>query len=288
MMKSRTVRRIRIREGRKMSLWLETIGILAVAACGLLAGRWASKHSSAARITAMVFSFGIVGLILLARLSVLWQYLPPLRPVATGRLRFMLLAFAVTVGLTAPLSQLRNIFSRYMTCLVMSVIIAVLITLPFMGPALVQHDLSDTVTRLDIDGVCRQSQSFTCGPAAAVTALKHFGMDAAEGQLAVAARTSPVIGTSPWNLYQVIKDTYAPQGLRCRFSYLASLDAIPAGSITLVIIRGEALTDHCVAVMACDDRIVTIADPMEGLIYVPRLQFAQQWRHCGIILQRPL
>ena len=136
-----------------MSLWMETIGILAVAACGLFAGRWASKQSSAARITAMVFSFGIVGLILLARLNVLWDYLPPLRPVAAGRLRFMLLAFAVTVGLTAPLTQLRSIISRMITCLVMSVIIAVLITLPFMGPALVQRDLSETPTRLDIDGV---------------------------------------------------------------------------------------------------------------------------------------
>ena len=271
-----------------MSLWLETIGILVVAACGLLAGRWASKHSSTARVTAMVFSFGIVGLILVARVSILWEYLPPLRPIAASRLRFVLLAFAVTVGLTAPLTQLRSIISRLITCLVMSVIIAVLITLPFMGPALVQQDLSDTVTRLDIDGVCRQSQSFTCGPAAAVTALKHFGMDATEGQLAVAARTSPVIGTSPWNLYQVLKDNYTSQGLRCRFSYLDSLDAIPDDSIALVVVKDAVLTDHCVAVMAYDDLTVTIADPMEGLIYVPRLQFAQQWRRCGIILQRPL
>ena len=236
----------------------------------------------------MVFSFGIVGLILLARLSVLWEYLPPLRPISAGRLRFVLLIFAVTVGLTAPLTQLQSYVSRFVTCLVMSVIIAVLVTLPFMGPALVQQDLSETVTRLDIDGVCRQSQSFTCGPAAAVTALKHFGVDATEGQLAVAARTSPVIGTSPWNLYQVLKDNYTSQGLRCRFSYLDSLDAIPDNSIALVVVKDAVLTDHCVAVMAYNDQTVTIADPMEGLIYVPRLQFIKQWRRCGIILQRPL
>jgi len=288
MMKSRTVRWIRIQEGRKMSLWMETIGILAVAACGLLAGQWASKHSSAIRITAMVFAFSIVGLILLARLSFLWPYFPPLRPVAAGRLRFMLLAFAVTIGLTAPLTQLRSVISRLITCLVMSVIIAVLVTLPFMGPALVQRDLSGIPTRLDIDGVCHQSQPFTCGPAAAVTALKHFGVNAAEGQLAVAARTSPIIGTSPWNLYQVLKDTYSSQGLRCRFNYLDSLEAIPSDSIALVVVKDAVLTDHCVAVMGYNDQTVTIADPMEGLVHVPRPQFVRQWRNCGIILQRIL
>lgn len=271
-----------------MSLWMETIGILAVAACGLWAGAWASKHSSAARITAMAISLVIVGIILLSRLSILWQVLPTLCPIAAGRLRFVLLAFAVTVGLTSPLTQLRNMLSRFVTCLVMSFIIAVLITLPFMGPALVQQDLSSTPTRMDIDGVCRQSLSFTCGPAAAVTALKHFGMNATEGQLAVAARTSPVIGTSPWELYRAIKANYASQGLRCRFSYLDSLDAIPDDSIALVVIKNALLTDHCVAVMTYNERTVTIADPVEGLVRIPRVQFTRQWRHCGIILQRPL
>ncbi len=280
---------VKLYAGREnMSLWLETIGILAVAACGLFAGRWSSKHSPTARIMAMAAAFGIILLILLARLSVLWPYLPPLRPIAAGRLRFILLTFAVTIGLTAPLSQLRSIISRFTTCVLMSIFIAILITLPFMGPALVQGDLSCIPTQIDVDGVCRQSQPFTCGPAAAVTALKYFGMDTTEGQLAVAARTSPVIGTSPWNLYRVLKDNYSSQGLRCRFSYLDSLDAIPADSVTLVVVRDATMLDHCVAVMSYTDETVTVADPMEGLVYIPRIQFAQQWRNCGIILQRSL
>jgi predicted double-glycine peptidase len=236
----------------------------------------------------MTVAFGIVGLILLARLSVLWPYLPLLRPIAAGRLRFILLTFAVTTGLTAPLGQLHSIVSRFFTCVAMSIFIAVLITLPFMGPALVQQDLSKIPTQFDIDGVCRQSQSFTCGPAAAVTALNYFGFNATEGGLAVAARTSPVIGTSPWNLYQVLKDNYASEGLLCRFDYLDSLDAIPTDSVTLVVVRDATMLDHCVAVMGYTDRTVTIADPMEGLVHIPRLQFTQQWRHCGIVLQRSL
>jgi ABC-type bacteriocin/lantibiotic exporter with double-glycine peptidase domain len=170
----------------------------------------------------------------------------------------------------------------------MSVFLAILIALPFMGPAIVQRDLSDVPTQLDIDGVCRQSQPFTCGPAAAVTALKHFGLNADEGDLAVAARTSPIIGTSPWNLYQVLKDSYAAQGLRCSFGYLNSLEAAPRDGIILALVRDAVLTDHCVAVLAYTEQTVTIADPMEGLVNVPRAQFARQWRNCGIILQRSL
>jgi hypothetical protein len=149
----------------------------------------------------MAVSFAVVGLILLSRQGVLWETLPVLRPIAASRLRFVLLAFAVTLGLTAPLTQLRSYASRFITCLIMSFFIAILISFPFLGPALIQSDLAASQTRIDIDGVCRQSQPFTCGPAAAVTALNRFGVQASEGNLAMAAHTSPVIGTSPWDLY---------------------------------------------------------------------------------------
>lgn len=271
-----------------MSLWFETIGILLIAICGLLAGRTASRHSAGARVIAMGVSFGLVGLILLARLNVLWELFGLLRPIAAGRLRFMLLAFAVTIGLTAPLSRLRSIISRLATCVVMSILLAVLITLPFMGPALVQENLSAMPTQIDSDGVCRQSQPFTCGPAAAVTALQRLGFEAGEGQLAVAARTSPIIGTSPWNLYRAIQSDYGDAGLRCSFGYLDSLDAVPEDGVALVVIRDALLTDHCVAVLGYTEQMVTVADPIDGLVSMPRVQFNQQWRHCGIILQRPL
>lgn len=271
-----------------MSLWIETIGILLVAVTGLFIGRWASHRSAGWRIGAMALSFAIIILIFISRQSILWRWCPPLCPISAGRFRFVLLAFSVSLGLTAPLSQLHSVISRFATCLIMSVFITILITLPFMGPALAQEDLSMIPTRLDLNGVCRQSQSFTCGPAAAVTALEYFGFDAAEGALAVGARTSPVIGTSPWNLYRTLKDNYTSQGLECSFRHLGSLEAIPADSIALVVVRDAVLTDHCVAIMGYNDHTVTVADPMAGLVRIPRARFAQQWRNCGIILQRSL
>jgi predicted double-glycine peptidase len=265
---------------------LETLGVVLTALAGLFIGRWASKRSSAARIVAMLVAFAVIGLILLARQGQLWSTFPMLCVVSASRIRFVLLAFAVTLGLTTPLSQLHSNISRFVTCLIMTAFIGVLISLPFIGPMVISRQLASTPNRIDVDGVCIQSRPFTCGPAAAVTALNHFGFEAAEGQLASDARTAPLIGTSPWNLYRALKSNYAGQGLDCSLEYFDSLDQMPAGAVMLAVVRDTAATDHCVAVMSMDAQTVSIADPMEGLVSMPRWRFIQQWRNCGIIMQR--
>ena len=271
-----------------MILWLETFGILLIAITGIVLGRWASRRSTSSRIFAMGVSFSVVGLILLARLGSLWEAFPLLRPIAASRLRFVLLAFSVTLGLTAPLTQLRSYASRFITCLVMAFFIAILVSFPFLGPALIRSDLAVSQTRIDIDGVCRQTQPFTCGPAAAVTALNRFGVEATEADLAMAARTSPVIGTSPWELYKTLKSDYAADGIEYSFLYMRSIDQLPADAVLLAVVRDAAATDHCVAVLAVNENTITVADPMAGLVHMPRDSFTQLWRNCGILLQRPL
>jgi predicted double-glycine peptidase len=271
-----------------MELWLETLGILLIAVVGFILGRWAACRSTQARVFAMVASLIVVTLILLARQGRLWGTFPLLCPIAASRLRFVLLAFAVTLGLTAPLGQLRSFLSRLVTCAIMAVFIAILISFPFVGPAMIQSDLAELQNRIDTDGVCRQSQPFTCGPAAAVTALNHFGLEAAEGELARRCRTSPVIGTSPWELYRTLKSDYADQGLECSFLHMNSIDQLPADAILLAVVRDAPVTDHCVAVLDVNKTTVTIADPMAGLIHIPRDSFSKLWRNCGILLQRSI
>lgn len=269
-------------------LWVETFGILLIAAAGILLGRAASRRSVSARIFAMSVSFAVVGLILLARVGSLWQSVPLLCPIAASRLRFVLLAFAVTLGLTAPLSQLRSYTSRFITCVVMAFFIAILVSVPFLGPVLIRSELAASPTKIDIDGVCRQSQPFTCGPAAAVTALNHFGVQATEAELAIDAHTSPIIGTSPWDLYHTLKSDYADEGIKYSFLHMRSIDQLPDDAVLLAVVRDAPTTDHCVAVLAVNDSTVTVADPMAGLVYMPRDSFTQLWRNCGILLQRPL
>jgi predicted double-glycine peptidase len=271
-----------------MTVWFETVGILLIAIVGILLGRWASVRSTSARIFAMSASFAVVALILVSRQGSLWHTFPFLCPIAASRLRFVLLAFAVTLGLTAPLSQLRSLTSRFVTCLIMSFFITILVSLPFLGPVLIQSDLAASRTRIDMDGVCRQSQPFTCGPAAAVTALSRFGVQATEGELAMQSHTSPIIGTSPWDLYRTLKSNYASQGIEYSFLHMNSIDQLPADAILLAVVRDAPATDHCVAVLSVHENTITIADPMAGLVNMPRESFTHLWRNCGILLQRPL
>lgn len=271
-----------------MALWLETIGMLLTAVLGIGLGLASSRRSMWTRVAAMVAAFAMVGLILLARQDALWGRLPFLCPLAAGRIRFVLLVFAVTLGLSAPLDQLSSRVSRVATCLVMSLMIGVLISLPFLMPAVLQNEFSISRTRMDVDGVCRQTRAYTCGPAAAVSALKRLGLEADEGALALQARTGPLVGTSPWDLYKAIESTYASQGLSCAFERYNSLEQIPPGGILLAIVNDRFALDHCVAVLAYDENTVTLADPAEGLVHMPRPQFTQEWRNCGILLYRPL
>ena len=170
----------------------------------------------------------------------------------------------------------------------MSVFVAILVSFPFLGPVIIRSDLAVSKARIDIDGVCRQSQPFTCGPAAAVTALNHFGIEALESDLAIQARTSPVIGTSPWDLYRTLKSDYADAGVEYSFLHMNSIDQLPADAVLLAVVRDAPATDHCVAVLGVDENTVTVADPMAGLVYIPRDSFSKLWRNCGILLQSTL
>ncbi|NLK42659.1 MAG: hypothetical protein GX298_11495 [Planctomycetes bacterium] len=269
-----------------MNLWLETIGVFAVAATGMLLGHIASRSGARSLAAALGVSFLLVGLVLLGRLPAVIYSWPMLYPLAAGRVRFVLLVFAVTLGFSAPLAQLRSPRVRMLVCVMMAMFVSALTILPFVGPAAVQGQLAAIGTQWDADGVCRQSQPFTCGAAAAATALRRLGIEAEEGALAVAARTGPMIGTSVWTLYQALDEQFTPQGVSCSFSMFDRLAAVPHNSVMLAVMRDTAFSDHCVAVLEMTAHTVTLADPAQGLVRLSMEQFMSSWRGSGIVLRR--
>lgn len=271
-----------------MELWLETIGVFTLAALGMLLGHIASRSGSFSRTAVLLITFLLMGLILAGRFPALVFRWPQLYPLAAGRVRFVLLILAVTLGLTAPLAQLTRPSVRMVTCVIMALFVSALTILPFLGPAVVQDQLKTLQACFDNDGVCRQTQPFTCGAAAAVTGLRQLGIEADEGSLAVSARTSPVIGASSWTLYLAIRDRYAPQGLLCSFGMFDSIEAVPRDAVMLAVMRNLRFSDHCVVVIDITDKYTVIADPAEGLLRISTAAFLQSWRNCGIILRRPL
>jgi len=269
-----------------MTLWLETIGVFGVACLGILLGSVASRSGALSRTAALTITFLLVALTLAGRIDALAYRWPELYALAAGRVRFVLLVFAVTLGLSTPLAQLTRPGVRMITCILIALFVSALTILPFVGPAAVQHQLLALKTTFDADGVCRQSQPFTCGAAAAVTGLRHLGFASDKGRLAVDARTSPVIGVSPWTLYQAIRRQYQPQGLECWFGFFDSLAQVPRDAALLAVMRDSAWGDHCVAVLEITSAEVVVADPALGLQRVPTAQFLRSWRGTGIVLRR--
>ena len=158
--------------------------------------------------------------------------------------------------------------------------------LPFLVPALIKEQLLNIRTRVDSNGICFQTKDYTCGPAAAVTALRRLGLPAHEGEIAVLAHSSPIAGTLPGCLSTALQNRYSADGLRCQYRYFDSLAELDNGGITLAAVRGAFLSDHCVAVLGVSERMVTVADPVLGRKLMSAEQFEKIWRFSGIVLKR--
>jgi hypothetical protein len=157
--------------------------------------------------------------------------------------------------------------------------------LPFFVPVLIKGNLTNLRTKMNADNVCVQSTDYTCGPAAAVTALRRLGLAAQEGEIAILSHTSPVVGTLPWCLYKAIQHRYSSEGLDCRLRRFDSIDQLREADVTLAVVRDAFLLDHCVVVLEVGDETVTIADPVLGQTKMSHKDFAGVWRFYGIALK---
>ena len=158
--------------------------------------------------------------------------------------------------------------------------------LPFLAPALLKNYLSNINTRMDLNGICYQSKNYTCGPAAAVTALRRLGLPAEEGEIAILSHTSPVTGTLPWCLYKALQDRYGADGLKCQYRRFDSASQLRNAGVILAVVKDAFLRDHCVAIIEISDHTVTIADPVSGKQSMSYGEFEKIWRFSGITLER--
>jgi len=147
-------------------------------------------------------------------------------------------------------------------------------------PAFSYQQLVDLKTLIDVDGVCIQSNSYTCGPAAAVTVLRQKGFRAEEGELAVWAHTTRFTGTQPDVLCRVIQDHC---GVPCREVFFHDISELRSCVPVVVTVTFAFLVDHFVTVLEVTDTTVVVGDPLEGRVELTREQFDRRWRGCGIV-----
>ncbi|MHC4728035.1 MAG: cysteine peptidase family C39 domain-containing protein, partial [Planctomycetota bacterium] len=230
--------------------------------------------------------FSLVIMMVLARYNNELIFVRPFSWIVAGRMRFVILAFAITMGLTVPLSRLPRRFEKILVCILMAGVVIWHSVLPFLVPALIKDHLSNIQTRLSYNGNCFQSTDYTCGPAAAVTALGKLGLPAEEGEIAVLSHTSPVAGTLPDCLSSALQNRYGAAGLRCKYRHFDSIEQLKKAGITLAMVRNSFLLDHCLAVLKVSDNAITVADPVAGMMSISHEQFRKIWRFSGIVLER--
>jgi len=268
-----------------MNPWFETIAVILVALLGVFLGRMFSGLRKHFWLFGYVLPLLLIATLAAARFSDALAFIAPVCWVAAGRVRFVILSFAVPMGLITPLSRLPRKFEKVAVCILTVLVVSWFGVLPFLFPALIRDRLSNLTTQLDSHGICYQTTDYTCGPAAAVTALNRLGLQANEGELAVLAHSSPVAGTTPDCLAKAINYRYAAEGLNCQYRRFDSLDQISVPQLTLALVKDTILSNHCVAILGISEKKVIFADPVRGRMQMSREQFEKIWRFSGIVLK---
>lgn len=147
--------------------------------------------------------------------------------------------------------------------------------LPSLGWILSVDDWKDSKTLVTNDGVCIQTTTYSCGPAAAVSGLFALGIEpSSESALALAAKTNQFTGTQPVKLLNAIEYFHGRSDLvRGRILTPESVDTIPGGSPCIALIRHSRFMNHYVCILGIDDELVYIADPEQGARSMPREAF---------------
>jgi len=269
-----------------MSAWLETVGVIFVALSGIALGRVFSRLSKRYWTLGYFLPCMLISTLVIARWVNPLAFVPPFLWLTTSRAKFVVLALAVTMGLTTPMSRLPRKCEKLVICLLMIMVVGWFSVMPFLVPALIRDRLSRLSTKVDPEGVCYQTTDYTCAPAAAVTALRKLGLPADEGEIAILSRTSPVAGTLPGCLEAALEHRYRSEGLKCQYRYFDSISQLRDAGLTLAVVRDAFLSDHCVAVLEVLDRMVVIADPAGGRQLISHEHFEEIWRFTGIVLRR--
>jgi hypothetical protein len=278
-----------------MSAWIETIGVLFLALAGCYAGLFFSRLKKPWWALGYVLPMLVIGAVALTRYHEALAFVSPLSWLVKGRARFATMAFAGTLVLRTPLSRLRRRREKMWLTALIVVIVGYCIA-PFAASIWIEDDLRRLETRLTPDGVCLQGNGYTCGPAAAVTALRRLGFPAEEGDLAILAHTTPTGGTPVSSLAMAIEERFGAQGISVRYSRFENIGELaplvngrPAGdsrSAVIAAIKFSFLIDHYVALLEVTDEAVAFGDPLVGKRSLAWKYFEDIWRSSGLVLSR--
>jgi predicted double-glycine peptidase len=263
---------------------LQSAGVIALAIVGGIIGGWFARRKSLLWLVGFILPIIPVLMIGLARRWYPLGLQVPFRWLVMGRTQFAVTAFATAVLMFTLIGRLPKARLRRMVGIFMVLLIFQACVMPFLMPGIQHNQIAALQTRITRDGVCLQSTDYTCGPAAAVTALRALGLHADEAELALLANTSRSTGTQPDMLASALQDHFAAQHLRCDYRAFTSAADLPADHPTIALIRYQFLVDHYVTVLKVGKNHLTIGDPLTGLTDETFDDFEKDWRRVGIVL----
>jgi hypothetical protein len=267
-----------------MGGWFETTAVVLIVALGAVAGRIFSRLKNPHWGWGYFIAIVLIAFVLAATYISSRIFLPVLVWISGGRARFVITGLAVAMGSTTLLGRLKNRVEKAVVLVLTSAVVIWGSVLPFLTPVLIRNNLTNLQTKMNADNICVQTTNYTCGPAAAVTALRRLGFTAQEGEIAILSHTSPVVGTLPWCLYKAIQQRYAVDGIECQLRHFDSVSELRGQNVTLAVLKDAFLLDHCVAVLEVGNETVTIADPAIGRLKMSYKDFENVWRFYGITL----
>lgn len=265
--------------------WFESVAVVFFALLAFLLGRWCSRLPGRYWLLGYALPLGLILIYCLAMFEPQVSLVPPVPWMMIGRSRFVCFNFIATMVLSVPLARLPQRRTRAVVGALIAVLTA-LSAVPFLAPAFNRTYLAGLKTRLDGDGVCRQSNEYTCGPAAAVTALRKLGLPAEEGEIAILAHTTSLTGTEPDVLADVLQERYRTNGLTAKYRAFKNLDELACAVPAVAVLQFNALQDHCVTVLGVQTNGILVADPLIGLELVPKDEFERKWQFVGVVFKR--
>ncbi|MBN1420572.1 MAG: hypothetical protein JXP34_17495 [Planctomycetes bacterium] len=261
----------------------EALGAILLAGAGVAIGRAFGRMRSRCWLLGYVFPLAIVIGIGIARHVETLCYVEPFSWIAMGRRPFLLIAFCCAVLFMTLSPRLNAERKRRAVAAFATLAVGYAGILPVLVPAITAPGFRRMETRIDPSGVCLQSRSYTCGPAAAVTALRAIGIAAEEGEMAIRARTSFIIGTPPNLLCAALDDRLAGKGLRAEFRVFEGIDRLRESLPAIAAVKHGFLVDHYVAVLDIGNEEVVVGDPLRGRVSLPREAFRALWRAAAIV-----
>jgi hypothetical protein len=271
-----------------MNLWLAAGVALLCALAGVVLGWWFSRLPSPYWTIGYEIPLVVILAYALAFRVPTIMFMPPFSWMMMGIKKFATLGFVATLILTTPLSRVPQARLRMMIAVLMAVIVFFKSIWPFLAPMIDRGQLSRLQTKLDEDGICLQSTEYTCGPAAAVTALRKLRLPAEEGQVAILSCTSDQEGTPADMLADGLQKEYGGRGLLVKCRSFKNVSELKEAGLTLAVVKYSLLEDHWVTVLEVTDAAVIIGDPLGGLTRLSYADFCKRWRYIGIVLQRKM